>query len=229
MNAKPTATADTRITVELAAQIATELGDGWRASPGRHGQKDRFELHAPTGEQIRVVAADSRFTAYGLHELVGRWYPSQLSLKPRTITFAADKPAQRIAAEIRRRLVPNVREVHREMTARRTARARRLQARRELLENSATLLPDLDWQSERNHFGEPEYTEAWWHFGSGRLDIRIEEYCEQQRARLTITELQPDALLNILEAFAAYQRQLRAATVGRIRGGRAGSSEDDTG
>jgi hypothetical protein len=201
MTAKPTA----RTANELAARIAAELGEGWRAVPDRHEQQDRFELHARAGERIRVVADGSRLTAYGLHEPVGRCYPSQLCLTPRTITFTADKTAHQMAADIRRRLIPNVQEVHREMTARRAARSRRLEARRELLTSSANLLPGLDWQSERNHFGDPEYTDAWWHFDGGRLDIRIEEYCEEQKARLTITEVRPDALLKILEVFAAHQ------------------------
>ena len=189
----------------LAEAIAAELDGGWQVRADGHDQADRFELHAPTGERIRVVSKGSRLAAYGLHAPVGRWYPSQLCLKPRTITLAANKPAQQIAADIRRRLIPNVREVHREMTARQTVRDRRLQARRVLLESAAAQISGLDWKRQRDYLGEPEYTEAWHYFREGRLDIRFEEYCEEQRAKVTIVGVRPHALLKVLEALAASQ------------------------
>lgn len=189
----------------LAEAVAAELGDGWQARADDRDQTDRFELYAPTGERIRVVAKGLRLTAYGLHAPVGRWYPSQLSLKPRTITFAATKPAHQIAAEIRRRLIPNVREVHREMATRQAARDRRLQARRLLLESAAAQISGLDWKQQRDHLGEPEYTEAWHHFRDGSLEIRLEECCEEQRARVTVVGVRPHALLKVLEALAANQ------------------------
>lgn len=189
----------------LAEAIAAELDGGWQVRADGHDQADRFELHASTGERIRVVSKGPRLTAYGLHTPVGRWYPSQLCLKPRTITLAANKPAHQIAAEIRRRLIPNVREVHREMTARRTVRDRRLQARRVLLESAAAQISGLDWKRQRDHLGEPEYTEAWHYFREGCLHIRFEECCEEQRAKVTIVGVRPHALLKVLEAFAANQ------------------------
>jgi hypothetical protein len=189
----------------FAEAIAAELDDGWHVRADGHDQADRFELHASTGERIRVVSKGPRLTAYGLHAPVGRWYPSQLCLKPRTITLAANKPAHQIAAEIRRRLIPNVREVHREMTARRTVRDRRLQARRVLLESAAAQISGLDWKRQRDYLGEPEYTEAWHYFREGRLHIRFEECCEEQRAKVTIVGVRPHTLLKVLEAFAANQ------------------------
>lgn len=194
-------------TISLAEAIAAELGDGWTARPGSHGQANRFELHAPTGERIRVVAEHPRFTAYGLHDPVGRWYPSQLCLTAKTITFAATKSAREMAADIRRRLIPNVREVHRAMTARQVARDRRIRARRDLLEHAAAQIPGLDWKRQRNHFGEPEYTEAWHHFAEGRLDIQFNEWCEEQRAHVTIVGIRPTALLKVLETLAANLSQ----------------------
>ena len=191
--------------VTLAEAVAAELDDGWQVRSDGRDQADRFELYATTGERIRVVAKGPRLTAYGLHAPVGRWYPSQLCLKPRTITFAANKPAHQIAAELRRRLIPNVREVHREMAARQAARDRRLQARRVLLESAAAQISGLDWKRQRDYLGEPEYTEAWHHFRDGRLDIRFEECCEEQRAKVTIVGVHPHALLKVLEALAANQ------------------------
>lgn len=189
----------------LAEAVAAELGDGWQVRSDGRDQADRFEIQATTGERIRVVAKGPRLTAYGLHAPVGRWYPSQLYLKPRTITCAANKPAHQIAADLRRRLIPNVREVHREMSARQAARDRRLEARRVLLEGAAAQISGLDWKRRRDYLGEPEYTEAWHHFRDGRLDIRFEECCEEQRAKVTIVGIRPHALLKVLEALAANQ------------------------
>lgn len=197
--------AGNRAVHDLPQIIAAELGAGWQARADSHNQPGRFELHAPTGERIRVVFNGCRLAAYGLHSPVGRWYPSQLSLTPKTITLAADKPAHQMAAEIRRRLIPNVQEVHRAMTALRTARSRRIEARRELLESAAREVLGLDWERQRDHHGEPEYTEAWHHFRDGRLDIRFEECCEEQRAKVTIVGVRPHALLKVLEALAANQ------------------------
>jgi hypothetical protein len=201
----------------LAEAIAAELDDGWRVCGDGHDQADRFELHAPTGERIRVVSKGPRLAAYGLHAPVGRWYPSQFCLKPRTIAFAANKPAHQIAAELRRRLIPNVREVHREMATRQAARNRRLQARRVLLERAAAQISGLDWKRERDYLGEPEYTEAWHHYRDGRLDIQFEESCEEQRAKVTIVGVRPHALLKVLDALR------------EIYGGRAGPPEGGTG
>ena len=49
----------------LAEAIAAELDDGWQVRADGHDQADRFELHAPTGERIRVVSKGSRLAATG--------------------------------------------------------------------------------------------------------------------------------------------------------------------
>lgn len=201
---------------ELSARIVAELGREWRPRPGRHGHPDRFELHGPYGEQIEVISGPHRIEARGIHARVGRYFPSDFGVRPRTISFAADKTPAQMAAEIRRRLLPNVREVHEVVTARQAARDHRISLRRGFLEDAATLLPGLDWKRTTDYRGEPEYTDASTCAHGFHLTIDIPEY-DADDVTLTIRGLTRDQALKVAVALAALRGAKEATAAGQVR------------
>lgn len=96
---------------ELAKQIADELGDEWTARGGHQNSGEDAFLSGPDGVELHVREPSWPSSMKGRLRISGS-FPQELRNHDRgadkhSITVALSKPPRRIAADIRRRLLPD--------------------------------------------------------------------------------------------------------------------------
>jgi hypothetical protein len=103
---------------QLAAQVARHLGDGWQPdskanSDWGHGAHLRQGTD-PDAPRLSLADEDWRASSKGRIRIDGSWppdrHPYPYGVDPPSISVAAARGAETIAAEIRRRLLPVYRE-----------------------------------------------------------------------------------------------------------------------
>jgi hypothetical protein len=91
---------------ELAARLAAELGDGWswvRGTPGGNG--DGAEIRGPQGSRFALAILNGRLYVKG-RQPIGCLGPTVLDPHRAYITMTLAKTPRQLAADIRRRLLP---------------------------------------------------------------------------------------------------------------------------
>jgi hypothetical protein len=103
---------------QLAAQVARHLGDGWQPDTKAntdwgHGAHLR-QGDAPDAPRLSLADENWRASSKGRIRIDGSWppdrHPYPYGLDPPSISVAASRGAETIAAEIHRRLLPAYRE-----------------------------------------------------------------------------------------------------------------------
>ncbi len=159
-------TANTADRMQLAADIASSLGDGWQSVFGDNAYHDDAQLHGPDGEQGHLrwdgYATKGRVAISG--SLDNELYQHKpYNAKVPSITVAEAKSAVQIARDIERRLLSDYRALLATVRASKAASDKAEAERSELLE----LLPSVLGPG----------TERWTH--NRRDELHIGKYGDQ--------------------------------------------------
>jgi hypothetical protein len=182
----------------LAGQIAYAL-DGWEAEPCRYGDSGWVELAGPAGDRIQLRVGANWIEARGLHDQdtgpTRRWEVAGVQMK--SIGFSTDKTPERMAGELRRRLLPHVAEDNRLLDAavRRHTKARA--ADDLLFARAREQFPTLTWWDIGRRRREEAVS-----YGHGGVSIRfrLDPYEFDVYNTLTVDHLTRAELLELIRA-----------------------------
>lgn len=151
---------------EVAADVAEILGNGWKVevTEGNHWPG----IVNGDGATVRfreAWSAKGRITIDGLFHQPrpGAWYRGT----DHHITVAANKPVQKIARDVERRLLPGYLPDHKEWVERCEAEAKSIAEAREFRETLGLVLGVAihEWNHEREHI-----------YGDGQADWRVPDF-----------------------------------------------------
>ncbi len=153
--------------VNLAKQLAKELGEGWSGGPGYHNH-DAF-IHGPNDERLQLLDESWRNRGRGRVYIIGslRHYDGlSHGVTGGEISVSASRPVDHLARDISRRLLPDYREALEE-SKRRTAAAEAQEAAWSELERHL-----LDALSD-SHYIEHSHSITSGTYGEDQCDIDV--------------------------------------------------------
>lgn len=189
---------------QVAAAIAYEL-DGWETQPWGTGNYGWFELSGPTGEIIQLRIGQHWIEAIGIHDQdLGRsqaWHVS--GYRHARIGFSTAKSPTRMAAEIRRRLLPTITENNRVLDAE-AARIAAADAVDDAVFAAVKLLfGTLHWRDPGSR--RREEAASWGHGGDVTVAFHLDAHRHDCRNSLTISNLTRAELVTLARAAAGLR------------------------
>ncbi|MBS2531963.1 hypothetical protein KGQ20_04185 [Catenulispora sp. NF23] len=189
-------------TRQLVETIAYEL-DGWEARPDRYGQTQWAELHGPAGEVIQLRVGPHWIEARSIHDQdLGRTRHWDVAAYRRAeIGFSATKTPARMAAEIRRRLLPIVRENNRLLDAKAALIAEGRAADDALFTAAEKLFPGLLWRDNGNR--RRDEAAAWGHGDAIGMEFCLDLWPHDTHCTLSFSSLSRAEVLALIQSAAA--------------------------